>query len=130
MAGIRKVLLLIAICVSFQVGLKAQFVIDNQSPCDWDVELHVAYYPTCNYLSPPISVVAAANTQTTVNVANYYPCAACRVAEIRIYGQGGGTFVEVFDYFCGSQKALIGDCPYGGLWYAEYFPYSYLKIYK
>ncbi len=134
-SGFRKFFLLIVICISISVGLKAQFKIDNQSPCDWDVELYVAYYNTCNYFSPPIPVVAAASSITTVNVANYYPCANCRVAKVRVYGQGGGTYVEVGDNNtiwppCSSPSEIIGDCPNGGIWKATYNSSSSMTIAK
>jgi len=102
------------------MALKAQsmFEIENQSPCNWDVELYIAEIYTCNYYTPTIPVVAMPNMTTQVNIPNTYPCTACTVSKVRVYDQGGsGYYVEIGYYGCKPQSLSIGDCPIDGLVY-------------
>ncbi len=99
------------------MGLKAQFIVENHTGCDWDVSLSVAPYSACTpYYPDVITQTVTAYSITTINLPlPYSACASCRVVSMKAYYQGGsGVYGEVGDTYCFYiGKSLLGECVNG-----------------
>jgi len=123
MAGIRKVWLFVMLLVSVSTGARAQFTIDNQTPCGWPVRLYCSYYKKCFPLYSPVlqdtMIVDSIPANTTIfyNLASYYPFTNCRVYKVEVKNYRYHTWTVVGDNpNCGyNTSSSAGPCPYNGI---------------
>jgi len=97
------------------MGLKAQFIVENHTGCDWEISLSVAPYSACTPFYPDvITQTIPANTIITITLP-YSACTSCRVVSIKAYYQGGsGVYGEAGDVYCIYQsKVPLGECMAG-----------------